>query len=63
MNGRTLKRVREEILHMTQQELADNLDLRRNAIYMMESNQSPIDKRTRLALCALALGLRDYPKL
>lgn len=63
MNGRTFKRIREEILHMTQEELGGHLDLSRNTIYMMESGQAVVDGRTRLALAALALGLRDYPKL
>ena len=63
MNGRTFKKIREEVLHMTQEELGGHLELSRNTVYMMESNQASIDGRTRLALAALALGLRDYPKI
>ena len=43
---------------LTQEALAAELDLKRLAIYEMENGKRPIDRRTRLALAAIAKGIK-----
>lgn len=51
---------RKVIMKITKAKAASLLGLHRNTIYYYESGLQTIDIRTRLAMAALSLGLRDY---
>ena len=48
-------------LSLTQEELADKLGLHQSTISRLESGALPLDRRTRLALEALAASAREAP--
>jgi len=60
VSPREFKRWRQKNMKITQAKAARLLGLHRNTIYSYECGMIPIDKRTRLAMAALSLGLRDY---
>lgn len=60
MTPREFKRWRTEIVRMKQTEAAVALGMSRTSIYKMEAGLQGIEKRTRLAMAALSMGLRDY---
>jgi len=60
MTGNQFKKWRKTIMKMSQSQLAKSIGVGRTTIYMIESGQIDVDLRTRLAMAALSMGLKDY---
>lgn len=60
-SGLFLRRVREDVLHLSQQALAQRLGVRYQTIYRWETGETPVGHRKWLALIGLcALDGVDY---
>ena len=63
MESLDLIRLRKNNLKLTQKQLADKLGYTVRQVGKFERGESPIPRRTRLALASLALGLDDFRDL